>query len=253
MARQAAGGDAPVYFGHEPVPPEEKRRRVAGVFRSVARRYDLMNDLMSVGVHRLWKASFIHTLNPRPGMRMLDVAGGTGDIAFRALKASGGRARVVVADLSEEMVGEGRRRAAERGLVLDWVVAAAEQMPFADRRFDSYSIAFGIRNVAGRAAALAEARRVLRFGGHFACLEFSKVAVPVLDRLYALYAQRVIPRLGELVVHDRDSYQYLVDSIDRFPDPETFADEIRAAGFGRVRYRLLSGGICAIHEGWRID
>ncbi len=253
MSEQAGTGDDLSFFGHEAVPPEEKRRRVAGVFRSVARRYDLMNDLMSAGIHRLWKTSFIHTLDPRPGMRILDVAGGTGDIAFRAHAAARGRARIVVADLSEEMIGEGRRRAAQRGLVLDWVVAAAERLPFADRRFDAYAIAFGIRNVGDRAAALTEARRVLRFGGHVACLEFSKVAAPLLDRLYEAYAHRVIPRLGELVVGDRESYQYLVDSIDRFPDPESFADELRRAGFGRVRYRLLSGGICAIHEGWRVN
>ncbi len=252
MSEQADGREGLSYFGHETVPAEEKRRRVAGVFRSVARRYDLMNDLMSAGIHRLWKTSFIHTLDPRPGMRILDVAGGTGDIAFRAQEAAGGKADIVVADLSEEMIGEGRRRAARRGFVLDWVVAAAERLPFADRRFDSYAIAFGIRNVGERAAALAEARRVLRFGGHFACLEFSKVVVPLLDRLYEAYAHRVIPRLGELVAGDRESYQYLVDSIERFPDPDSFADEIRRAGFGRVRYRLLSGGICAIHEGWRL-
>ncbi len=243
-----------VYFGDERVAPEEKRRRVLSVFRSVAGRYDLMNDLMSAGVHRLWKASFIDSLDPRPGMQILDVAGGTGDIALRALRAAGGRARIHVLDINEAMLSVGRERARERGIGegLDWICADAERLPIRERSEDAYTIAFGIRNVATRAAALAEAWRVLRFGGHFLCLEFSKVALPLLDRLYEGYSTTVIPRLGEWIAGDRASYDYLVRSIARFPAAEDFADEIRAAGFARVRYRLLSGGICAIHEGWKV-
>ncbi len=247
-------GTPRVYFGDERVAPEEKRRRVLGVFRSVAERYDLMNDLMSAGVHRLWKASFIDSLAPRPGMRILDVAGGTGDIAFRALRAADGKARIRVLDINEAMLAVGRARARERGFEerLDWICADAERLPIRDRSQDAYTIAFGIRNVADRAAALAEAHRVLRFGGHFLCLEFSQVALPLLDRLYARYSAAIIPRLGEWITGDRDSYDYLVRSIARFPAADDFADEIRAAGFARVRHRLLSGGICAVHEGWKV-
>jgi len=234
---------------------EDKTRLVRGVFSRVARRYDLMNDLMSGGLHRLWKKSFIDSLSPRPGMHLLDVAGGTGDIAFRFLDAVRSQGRATVLDPNPDMLAEGERRAAKRGDAgrLDWICAAAEALPVSDHSADAYTIAFGIRNVTDMEAALAEARRALRFGSRFLCLEFCpQPAIAGLDRLYARYSETVIPRLGQWVAGDAESYHYLVDSIRRFPDPDSFAERIAKAGFERVGYRLLSGGICAIHSGWKI-
>jgi len=235
--------------------PDGKTRLVQGVFSSVAGRYDLMNDLMSGGLHRLWKASFIDSLAPRPGMHLLDVAGGTGDIALRFMDTVRGQGRATVLDANPAMLAEGERRAARRGDAdrIGWSCAAAEALPLGDRAADAYSIAFGIRNVTDIDASLREAWRVLRFGSRFLCLEFCpQLAVGTLDRLYGRYSREVIPRLGRWVAGDADAYVYLIESIRAFPDPESFAGRIRAAGFARVDYRLLSGGICAIHHGWKL-
>lgn len=241
------------HFGFETIPEAEKEARVHGVFSSVAARYDVMNDLMSGGVHRLWKDAAVAWLAPRPGMRLLDVAGGTGDIAFRALRRAGPGAHATVCDLTEAMLGEGARRAQAQGIHdIDWICGDAMALPFPDRSFDAYTIAFGIRNVTRIEDALAEAYRVLRPGGRFLCLEFSRVPVPALRWLYDRYSLGVIPAMGQAVTGDRASYQYLVESIRRFPDQEAFADMIRAAGFSRVAYRNLSLGIAAMHSGWRI-
>jgi len=241
------------HFGFETIPEEAKAGRVHGVFQSVAARYDLMNDLMSGGVHRLWKAAMIDWLAPRPGMSVLDLAGGTGDIAFRVLDRVGGQAHVTVCDMTEAMLEEGRRRAETRhGDAIDWVVGDAMALPFADRSFDALTIAFGIRNVTRIEDALSEARRVLRPGGRFLCLEFSQVGVPALQWLYDRYSFAVIPALGQAVTGDRASYQYLVESIRRFPDQERFAGLMREAGLERVAWRGLSFGVAALHSGWRL-
>jgi demethylmenaquinone methyltransferase/2-methoxy-6-polyprenyl-1,4-benzoquinol methylase len=244
---------AETHFGARTVPEAQKAGLVEGVFSSVARRYDLMNDLMSAGVHRIWKDALVDWLAPRPGMRLLDVAGGTGDIAFRFLRRVKGEGHVTVCDMTRAMLEEGQRRAAQEGFRdIDWVQGDAMSLPFADRSFDAYTIAFGIRNVTRIEAALAEAYRVLRPGGRFLCLEFSQVPVPALQWLYDRYSFNVIPPMGQAVTGDRESYQYLVESIRRFPDQERFAGMIRAAGFERVSYRNLSLGIAAIHSGWRL-
>ncbi|MBE0529883.1 MAG: class I SAM-dependent methyltransferase [Rhodospirillales bacterium] len=248
-----ADDEATTHFGFRAVPVEEKASLVRGVFESVAPRYDLMNDLMSWGVHRLWKSVFIDRLNPQPGMRLLDVGGGTGDIAFAFLKR-GGR-DVTVCDINAEMLGVGRRRAIDRGLLSGgpaWVCGDAERLPVETSSVDSYTTAFCIRNVTDIPAALAEAHRVLKPGGRFLCLEFSQVVLPVLDRLYDAYSFRVLPLLGQVVAQDRDAYQYLAESIRRFPPQEKFAAMIAEAGLERVRYWNLSGGIAAIHSGWRL-
>jgi demethylmenaquinone methyltransferase/2-methoxy-6-polyprenyl-1,4-benzoquinol methylase len=246
-------------FGFRDVPRDERQRLVNEVFASVAERYDLMNDLMSGGLHRLWKDDLIAWLAPPKGraMRLVDVAGGTGDVSFRfcvAAETGGDGADAVVCDLSPEMVAVGRRRADERGLGgrVEFVVGNAEALPFPDRTFDAYTIAFGIRNVTHIDRALAEARRVLRIGGRFLCLEFSTVDVPMLDRLYDFHSFEVIPRLGGLAAGAEEPYRYLVESIRKFPRQEPFAAMIRAAGFERVSYRNLTGGVAAIHSGWRI-
>ena len=240
------------WFGFRPVDPEAKAGLVRAVFDSVAGRYDLMNDLMSGGIHRLWKDSLIAQVAPKPGMALLDVAGGTGDVAFRFLQAGGGRA--VVCDLTESMVRVGRDRAVDRGILdgVDWVVGNAESLPVASRSVDAYTIAFGLRNVTRIDAALAEARRVLKPGGRFFCLEFSRVVLPVLREAYDLYSFQVLPRLGRMIAKDEDSYRYLVESIRRFPDQAALVKRIEAAGFASVRVRNLSGGIAAIHSGWRV-
>lgn len=243
------------HFGFETVPLREKQGRVDEVFRSVARRYDLMNDLMSAGLHRVWKTALVSMLRPsrhRP-FRHLDVAGGTGDIGFRVAEAGGPRTRVTVSDINADMLAVGRERAERRGSSqVEFVEADAQALPFAPASYDGYTIAFGIRNVPEIDRALSEAHRVLKPGGRFLCLEFSRVDLPVLDRIYDAYSFNVIPRLGELVAKDRDSYQYLVESIRRFPPPGAFARLIETAGFARVTHRPLSGGIVAIHSGWKI-
>ena len=224
------------------------------MFRRVAARYDLMNDLMSGGIHRLWKEALLDWLAPRRGMHLLDLAGGTGDIAMRFLHRLDGEGRVTLADINDAMLGVGRDRALDAGWLseIDWLAADAMALPFADRSFDAVTIAFGIRNVTRIDRALAEARRVLRPGGRFLCLEFSKVVLPVLGQLYDTYSFNVVPLLGRYVARDEASYRYLVESIRKFPDQPSFAALMRGAGLEQVRYRNLSGGIAAIHSGWRL-
>jgi len=245
-----------VDFGFQDIPEEEKAPRVKRIFSAVASRYDLMNDLMSVGVHRLWKGAFVTWLAPRPGQHIVDCAGGTGDIAFRILKRArrgSGCAQVTVVDVNEEMLRVGAERAAKAKIDgVEWIVGDAEALSLPAACADAYTIAFGIRNVTHRAKALAEARRVLKPGGRFMCLEFSAPVVPVLDEIYERYSFSVIPNLGKLVAGDAESYRYLVESIRRFPVQEAFAAEIGKAGFSRVSFRNLSGGIAAMHSGWAL-
>jgi demethylmenaquinone methyltransferase/2-methoxy-6-polyprenyl-1,4-benzoquinol methylase len=239
-----------VSFGYEQVDPEEKTRRVGEVFASVAKRYDIMNDLMSAGMHRLWKDDFVRALNPRAGERVLDMAGGTGDIAFRIARSG---ADVVVADINPNMLEVGRERAGKKGLTgLEWREENAETLSFADRQFDAYTIAFGIRNVTDIPAALREAHRVLKFGGRFFCLEFSTTEWPGFGEVYDLYSEKLVPRIGKAVAGDADSYRYLIESIRRFPTMPDFAAMIGAAGFANVKYRPILGGAVAIHSGWKI-
>ncbi|MGI9389177.1 MAG: bifunctional demethylmenaquinone methyltransferase/2-methoxy-6-polyprenyl-1,4-benzoquinol methylase UbiE [Boseongicola sp.] len=241
------------HFGGRSVPEVEKAGLVHGVFASVASKYDVMNDVMSVGVHRLWKDAMMDWLAPRAGQRLLDVAGGTGDIAFRFLKRAS-EAEAVVLDMTEPMLVEGRKRAEAEAMAdrLSWVTGDAMALPFEDNSFDVYTISFGIRNVTRIADALSEALRVLRPGGRIMVLEFSQLPNDGLQKLYDLYSFNVIPRMGKVIANDRDSYQYLVESIRNFPDQETFAEMIGNAGFGNVKYRNLSMGIAALHSGWRI-
>ena len=239
-----------VNFGDEIVTPEEKTRRVGEVFSSVARRYDLMNDLMSGGMHRLWKARFVDRVKPRAGEAILDMAGGTGDIAFRMADRG---ATVTVADINADMLAVGRERAAQREIAgLDWALENAEALSFTDSRFDAYTIAFGIRNVTDIPAALGEAYRVLKRGGRFYCMEFSTSEWPGFARLYEGWADKVIPRLGRAVTDDEESYRYLVESIRRFPRPKAFAEMIGQAGFVRTGFEPMLGGLVAIHHGWKI-
>ena len=244
------------HFGSRDVPLGDKQALVDDVFRSVARRYDLMNDLMSFGLHRAWKDALVTAVDPPRNhpFAVIDIAGGTGDVAFRLIAAGGEQTRVTVCDINADMLAVGRERAARdrRGDAVTFTEANAEALPFADRSFDAATIAFGIRNVARIDIALAEAFRVLRVGGKFLCLEFSAVDLPGLDRIYDLYSFNVIPALGRTVVGDADSYRYLVESIRRFPRPEAFAAMLRAAGFARVSYKVMSGGIVALHSGWRL-
>jgi demethylmenaquinone methyltransferase/2-methoxy-6-polyprenyl-1,4-benzoquinol methylase len=240
----------PVNFGDQLVSPEEKTRRVGRVFSSVARRYDLMNDLMSGGLHRLWKARFVARVKPRAGEEILDMAGGTGDVAFRMARRG---AHVTVADINPDMLAVGMERARERGLEhLSWKQENAESLSFADASFDAYTIAFGIRNVTDIPAALREANRVLRRGGRFYCLEFSSSEWPGFADLYESYSSGVIPRLGRAVAGDEESYRYLVESIRRFPRVEEFRRMISEAGFRQVTAEPILGGLVAIHGGWRI-
>ena len=239
-----------VNFGDELVSPDEKTRRVGKVFSSVARRYDLMNDLMSGGMHRLWKDRFVARVKPRPGEQILDMAGGTGDVAFR-MAARG--ARVTVADINADMLEVGKERAKRRGLTgLTWKVENAEALSFADATFDAYTIVFGIRNVTDIPAALREAHRVLKRGGRFYCMEFSSSEWPGFSTLYETYASKVIPRVGKAVAHDEDSYRYLVESIRRFPRPAAFKAMVADAGFVRAAAEPMLGGLVTIHSGWKI-
>jgi demethylmenaquinone methyltransferase/2-methoxy-6-polyprenyl-1,4-benzoquinol methylase len=249
----AEESDGTTHFGFQTVPEGEKADRVREVFTSVASRYDIMNDLMSAGIHRLWKDAMMDWLAPRPGQRLLDVAGGTGDIAFRFLKRAG-QGHATVLDLTSAMLAEGRKRAeaAQLGAMIDWVVGDAMALPFPDAAFDVYTISFGIRNVTRPEAALAEAFRVLRPGGRLMVLEFSRIPNALMQRLYDLYSFNVIPAMGQAVTGDRASYQYLVESIRRFPDQETFLGMVRAAGFGNAKYRNLTMGVACLHSGWKL-
>jgi demethylmenaquinone methyltransferase/2-methoxy-6-polyprenyl-1,4-benzoquinol methylase len=239
-----------VNFGDELVSPEEKTRRVGQVFSSVARRYDLMNDLMSGGMHRLWKDRFVARLKPRPGEEILDMAGGTGDVAFRTARRG---ARVTVADINAEMLEVGKERADRRGITgLGWKVENAEALSFADRSFDAYTIVFGIRNVTDIPAALREAHRVLKRGGRFYCMEFSSSDWPGFSEAYEAWASSVIPRIGKAVADDEESYRYLVESIRRFPRPAAFKKLVAEAGFVRASAEPMLGGLVTIHSGWKI-
>jgi demethylmenaquinone methyltransferase/2-methoxy-6-polyprenyl-1,4-benzoquinol methylase len=257
----APEGVETTHFGFRDVPLAAKQTLVDDVFHSVANRYDLMNDLMSGGLHRAWKNVLVAAVNPpkdRPSatsrsFALLDLAGGTGDVAFRVLAAGGAATRATVMDINADMLAVGRERAAARRLAaVSFVEGNAESLPFPDHSFDAVTIAFGIRNVPRIEAALAEARRVLAIGGRFACLEFSAVDVPGLDALYDLYSFNVIPALGRLVTGDAQAYRYLVESIRRFPRPESFAGMMRTAGLARVAFRPLTGGVVALHTGWRL-
>ncbi|XP_064209762.1 2-methoxy-6-polyprenyl-1,4-benzoquinol methylase, mitochondrial [Anguilla rostrata] len=279
--------DKSTHFGFETVPEGQKAERVYKVFESVAQKYDVMNDAMSLGIHRLWKDSLLHIMNPQPGACLLDTAGGTGDISFRFLdyvrsqrgrqdrhaarsnqtlswqqitdsyasaEPGQGESRAVVCDINKEMLKVGKQKAEELGYGTDlsWVVGDAEELPFDDDLFDVYTIAFGIRNVTHIEQALQEAHRVLKPGGRFMCLEFSRVSNPLLSSLYDAYSFQVIPVLGEVIAGDWKSYQYLVESIRRFPDQETFKGMIEDAGFFRVQYFNLTGGVVAIHSGFKL-
>ncbi|HEY2707739.1 MAG TPA: class I SAM-dependent methyltransferase [Caulobacteraceae bacterium] len=245
-------------FGYRDVEPAEKPGLVRGVFERVAGRYDLMNDLMSLGAHRLWKDAAAARLNPQPGETIVDCAGGTGDLARRyaalARAAQGRRggapAKIVVVDYNAEMVGAGRARGETADIV--WAVGDAQRLPLGDASADAYSISFGLRNVTDIPAALAEARRVMKPGGRFLCLEFSKVTAPALRRAYDAYSFKVIPKIGGRVAGDEDAYQYLVESIRRFPDQKTLAKLMAGAGFGRVSFTNFTGGVVALHQGWAI-
>jgi demethylmenaquinone methyltransferase/2-methoxy-6-polyprenyl-1,4-benzoquinol methylase len=245
------------HFGEQTVPLADKQRLVDGVFHSVARRYDLMNDLMSGGLHRAWKDALVTAVNPprsNKAFAVLDLAGGTGDVAFRVVESGGSGTRVTVCDINAEMLAVGRERATERGHddAVTFEQGNAEELPYPDRSFECVTIVFGIRNVPRIERALAEAYRVLRIGGRFLCLEFSSVDVPGIDSLYELYSFQVIPRIGEAVTGDREAYRYLVESIRKFPKPPAFARMIEAAGFRRVTFTPMTAGVVALHSGWKL-
>lgn len=256
-ASEAPRPDAETHFGYRTVPLEEKQDLVDDVFHKVAKNYDIMNDLMSGGLHRVWKDALVSKMRPpiteRP-FRLLDLAGGTGDVAFRVANAGGPNTHVTVADINREMLAVGRERAEKRGLSanVDFQEANAEELPFEDRSFDAATIAFGIRNVPRIPKALKEIHRVLKPGGRAFVLEFSKVDVPILDKIYETYSFNVIPKIGGRVAGDAEPYQYLVESIRRFPNAETFAQMMRDAGFGRVDFMRMTGGVVALHWGFRI-
>lgn len=241
------------HFGFQDVSEGEKAGRVQGVFQSVASKYDVMNDAMSFGIHRIWKDAMMDWLAPRPGQKLLDVAGGTGDISFRFLKrAKWGQATVL--DLTEPMLIEGRKRAEAEAMAdsLDWVVGDAMALPFPDNTFDVYTISFGIRNVTRPQEALNEAYRVLKPGGRLMVLEFSQIPNDLMQWAYDLYSFNIIPRMGQVIAGDRDSYQYLVESIRKFPDQDTFLDMVKTAGFGNAKYRNLTMGVACLHSGWKL-
>lgn len=245
-------GEDTTDFGYRAVPKEEKKPLVRAVFDSVASRYDVMNDLMSLGIHRVWKRIFNAELAPQPGLKLLDLAGGTGDVTFGWLAGGGGPA--LMTDINEKMLAVGRDRAIARGYItdLDFCVVDAEQIPLPDRSVDRVTISFGLRNCTDKMAVIREARRVLKPGGRFLCLEFSRVQVAALAPVYDAWSFKVLPTMGSLIAKDRESYQYLAESIRMFPDQETLADMFREAGLSHVRYQSLSGGIAAIHSGWRL-
>lgn len=244
--------DDTTHFGFETVQTAEKSGRVRDVFNRVADQYDLMNDVMSAGVHRLWKDSFVDSLNPRSGEKLLDVAGGTGDIAFRAVSHAPGL-DVTVCDINGEMLRVGKGRAEDKGFEgVSFAAGDAQCLPFPGQLYDAYTIAFGIRNVTDIDAALRDAHRVLKYGGRFLCLEFSPKVLPALQSLYDRYSFDLIPKMGRWVAGDEDSYAYLVQSIRQFPDPAAFAEKISNAGFSRVSHRAMSGGVVQIHSGWKI-
>jgi len=241
------------HFGFETVSESEKAGRVQGVFGSVASRYDIMNDVMSGGIHRLWKDAMMDWLAPRSGQKLLDVAGGTGDIAYRFLKRAG-QGHATVLDLTEEMLVEGRKRAEANQMIdqLDWSIGDAMALPFPDNSFDVYTISFGIRNVTRPQDALNEAFRVLRPGGRLMVLEFSQIPNPAMQWAYDRYSFNLIPLMGQLIANDRDSYQYLVESIRKFPDQDMFLNMVRSAGFENAKYRNLTAGVACLHSGWKI-
>ncbi|MGR3634525.1 MAG: bifunctional demethylmenaquinone methyltransferase/2-methoxy-6-polyprenyl-1,4-benzoquinol methylase UbiE [Shimia sp.] len=241
------------HFGFETVPESEKAGKVQGVFGSVASKYDVMNDVMSLGIHRIWKDAMMDWLAPRPGQKLLDVAGGTGDVSFKFLGRAG-YGHATVCDLTEPMLVEGRKRAeaAQMADSLDWVTGDAMALPFQDNTFDVYTISFGIRNVTRPQEALNEAYRVLKPGGRLMVLEFSQIPNDLMQKAYDLYSFNVIPKMGQMIANDRDSYQYLVESIRKFPDQETFLDMVRQAGFENAKYRNLTMGIAALHSGWKL-
>ena len=239
-----------VSFGYEEVSPEEKTRRVGGVFSSVARKYDIMNDAMSGGMHRLWKDRFVRRVKPRRGEHILDMAGGTGDIAFRMAQAG---AFVTVSDINADMLAVGEERAEKRGIEgLEFIVQNAEELIFEDLQFDAYTIAFGIRNVTYIDKALAEAHRVLKKGGRFFCLEFSTVEWPGLSKVYDVYSHHLLPKMGKVIAGDEDSYRYLAESIRKFPPMPQFDAMIRDAGFVQTKVEPILGGLVAIHSGWKV-
>lgn len=239
-----------VSFGYESVDAEEKTRRVGAVFSSVAARYDVMNDAMSGGMHRLWKDRFVSRVKPQSGEAILDMAGGTGDIAFRLVESG---AEVTVADINQEMLDVGLERAVKRGIdTLVWSRQNAEELAYPDRTFDAYTIAFGIRNVTHIDKALAEAFRVLKFGGRFFCLEFSTTEWPGFKEVYDVYSHKLVPLIGKAIAHDADSYRYLIESIRRFPPMPEFERMIRAAGFEHTKVEPILGGLVAIHSGWKL-
>ena len=254
--RTTAAGGMETSYGFQTVADGEKQGLVNDVFHKVAERYDLMNDLMSAGMHRVWKDAMVAWLNPpkRPGWRVLDVAGGTGDIAFRIVEASNRNAEAIVLDINGSMLSVGQDRAVKQGLDgnVDFVEANAEDLPFADETFDAYTIALGIRNVPHIDMALCEAYRVLKPGGRLMVLEFSEVSVPILDKFYEAWSFKAIPPIGKAVTGDAEPYQYLVESIRKFPNQREFAAMITAAGFDRVTWRDYTGGICALHSGWKL-
>ena len=241
------------HFGFQEVPEHEKAGRVQGVFGSVASKYDVMNDAMSMGIHRIWKDAMMDWLAPRPNTRLLDVAGGTGDISFRYLNRAG-QAHATVCDLTEPMLVAGRQRAEAAAMAdsLDWVVGDAMKLPFADNTFDVYTISFGIRNVTRPQEALNEAFRVLRPGGRLMVLEFSQIPNELMQKVYDLYSFNIIPKMGQVIANDRDSYQYLVESIRKFPDQDTFLGMVQKAGFANAKYRNLTMGIACLHSGWKV-